>query len=129
MRSLMLIWASLCFGLPALAATATRHPSPENCYAIQVGLDNAAGLAWTNDTIKATQLREPYESVRFHAHLLANSLRSGASLESTREVQMELIRSGKAFRDRAAALRVQIPDDSLNQYLSFVQRCIQPYNQ
>lgn len=125
MRRRLMILVPFSFGLCALGGM--PHPNPETCFAIQAGLDGAADLGWVNDTMKAAQLRESYDTVRFYGDLLAIGLRSGASVESTRQIETDLINAGKAFRDRASALGVQIPEGPLSQYLSYVQLCSQPY--
>jgi len=125
MRRAYLILLPFSFAL--CAEGGTPHPIPETCYAVQIGLDRAADFSWVNDSDKAAQLSEAYSTVWFYGDLLANALRSGASLESTKQIEAELLNAGKAFRDRAAALGVEIPTGPLSQYLDYMRLCSQPY--
>lgn len=113
------------FGLCALGGT--PHPNKEACEAIRAGLDGAAGLDWVNDSAKAAQLRESFETVRFYGDLLASALSAGASVESTKQLQSGLVNAGEAFRLKAERLGVQIPAEALNTYLAHTQACSQPY--
>ena len=125
MRRLLVILVSLTFGLGASGST--PHRDAKACSAIQEGLDRAADLGWMNDTRKASELRQPYDTLRHDSALLAKALRSGASVESTKKLEANLTQAGMEFMARATALGVQFPPDLLNQYLEYVRRCSQPY--